>query len=99
MKTERVIAALCYFSVLFAPFLFPIVVYFVAQDEVKDHARRALLSHFLPFLSLVFIVFMFTHVHYFVLWMGVVIFLFVTLMFIVTIWNLVMGIKLLLEKD
>src|SRR5699024_8196626 len=37
----------CYFSVFFAPFLFPIVVYFVVGLEVKRHAKKALWSHFI----------------------------------------------------
>ncbi|ASS98229.1 MULTISPECIES: DUF4870 domain-containing protein [Geobacillus] len=49
MSTNKVLSALCYFSVFFAPFILPIVVYFVVEDlEVKRHAKRALVSHLIP---------------------------------------------------
>lgn len=49
MDNNRVLSALCYFSILFAPFLLPIILYFISQDvEVKYHAKRSLLSHLIP---------------------------------------------------
>lgn len=52
--TQRVIASLNYFSIFFAPFLFPIIVYFVTTNEsVKYHAKRALLSHIIPVLVMI----------------------------------------------
>lgn len=49
MDNNRVLSALCYFSILFAPFLLPIIVFFIAHDEeVKVHAKRSLLSHLIP---------------------------------------------------
>ena len=49
MDHSRVLSALCYFSILFAPFLLPIIVFFITHDsEVKLHAKRSLLSHLIP---------------------------------------------------
>ena len=49
MEGNKLLAALCYFSVFFAPFLFPIIVYFVTKHErVKEHAKKSLLSHLIP---------------------------------------------------
>ena len=49
MDNQRILSALCYFSILFAPFLLPLIVYFVSPDtEVKYHAKRSLLSHLIP---------------------------------------------------
>lgn len=49
MENSRVLSALCYFSVLFAPFLLPIIVYFISPDkEVKYHAKRSIISHLIP---------------------------------------------------
>ncbi len=46
---NRVLSALCYFSVLFAPFLLPLIVYFISPDtDVKYHAKRSFLSHLIP---------------------------------------------------
>ncbi|WP_053368212.1 DUF4870 domain-containing protein [Bacillus sp. FJAT-27245] len=55
MDTRKVLSGLCYFSIFFAPFLFPIVVYFVAEDLItKEHAKKALLSHLIPFVAIPF---------------------------------------------
>lgn len=49
MDNQRILSALCYFSILFAPFLLPLIVYFVSPTaEVKYHAKRSLLSHLIP---------------------------------------------------
>ena len=49
MDNRRVLSALCYFSVFFAPFLLPIIVYFITPDtEVKYHAKRSIISHLIP---------------------------------------------------
>ncbi|WP_017381251.1 DUF4870 domain-containing protein [Paenisporosarcina sp. TG-14] len=49
MDNRRVLSALCYFSILFTPFLLPIIIYFITPDpEVKRHAKRSLLSHAIP---------------------------------------------------
>ncbi|WP_203363570.1 DUF4870 domain-containing protein [Bacillus sp. REN10] len=53
MRASQVLSSLCYFSIFFAPFLFPVVVYFVADEEVKAHAKSAFWSHIIPFIVLV----------------------------------------------
>ncbi|NQD52466.1 DUF4870 domain-containing protein, partial [Bacillus altitudinis] len=35
MRENKILSSLCYFSIFFAPFLFPIIVYFLGKDEVK----------------------------------------------------------------
>ena len=60
VDNNRALSSLCYFSILFAPFLLPIIIYFVSVDqEVKYHAKRSLLSHLIPvgLLIIAFIVF------------------------------------------
>ncbi|QCR33786.1 DUF4870 domain-containing protein [Lysinibacillus sp. SGAir0095] len=48
-NNNKILSAICYVSLLFAPFLLPIIVYFVIKDkEVKYHAKRAMLSHSIP---------------------------------------------------
>ncbi|HEK9102519.1 DUF4870 domain-containing protein [Bacillus pfraonensis] len=49
MKGNNILSSICYFSIFFAPFLFPIIVYFIAEDDVKYHAKKALWTHVLPF--------------------------------------------------
>lgn len=58
MENNRILSSLCYFSILFAPFLLPILVYFITSDlEVKHHAKRSILSHLLPIGLLVIAIF------------------------------------------
>merc|ERR1712093_869823 len=53
-KTNKIIASLNYFSVFFAQFLLPIAVYFIVDHhEVKEHAKKALISHIVPFVSII----------------------------------------------
>lgn len=48
VNNNRVLSSLCYFSIFFAGFILPIIVFFVTKDpEVKRHAKRAFLSHLL----------------------------------------------------
>ncbi|MBN3526926.1 DUF4870 domain-containing protein [Paenibacillus apiarius] len=53
MKSNHVLSSLCYFSILFAPLLLPIIVLLIATDEVKVHAKKALWTHLIPCLSVV----------------------------------------------
>ncbi|WP_226655402.1 DUF4870 domain-containing protein [Guptibacillus hwajinpoensis] len=95
MSVEKVMSSLCYFSVFFAPFLFPIIVYFVVRDEeVSYHAKRSIVSHLLPFLTIILAL-----LAIFVMDVGVVIILgfilFSLLNVVVFIWNIVKGIQVL----
>ncbi|NIL33948.1 hypothetical protein [Bacillus thuringiensis] len=45
MNGNKILAALSYFSVLFAPILFPMI---VGDAETKPHAKRALWTHIIP---------------------------------------------------
>lgn len=54
MDNNKVLSALSYFSVLFAPFLVPIIIFFVTRDEeVKYHAKKSLISHIIPLILMV----------------------------------------------
>ncbi|WP_010676592.1 DUF4870 domain-containing protein [Bacillus timonensis] len=57
MNTDKLIAALCYFSIFFAGFILPVVVYILVQNPaVKRHALHALISHIIPAATIVFII-------------------------------------------
>ena len=46
---RQLLSSLCYFSIFFAPFLFPVVVWIASGDfYVAKHAKKALISHALP---------------------------------------------------
>ena len=47
---SKILAAFSYLSIFFAPFIVPLIVYFVTKDsDVKRHSIRALVSHLIPF--------------------------------------------------
>ncbi|PEA53709.1 hypothetical protein CON64_16770 [Bacillus pseudomycoides] len=48
MNGNKILSALSYFSVLFAPILFPLIVWIVGDYETRSHAKRALWTHILP---------------------------------------------------
>lgn len=49
MFNPKTLSALSYVSILFAPFLLPIILFFVTKEkEVKYHAKRASISHLIP---------------------------------------------------
>ncbi|MEK5216920.1 DUF4870 domain-containing protein [Psychrobacillus sp. FSL H8-0487] len=109
MDNPRILSALSYFSVLFAPFLLPIIVYFVSQDpEVKYHAKKSLISHIIPVVLLVilfisifssFMPFTTGYNEQPTLWMAVgpliLIGIYMLVYVIVMVWNIVQGIKVL----
>lgn len=53
MDTNRMLAALSYFSIFFAGFIVPIAVFIVSNDPyVRRHAKGAFVTHALPFVLL-----------------------------------------------
>jgi hypothetical protein len=101
-STKKLLAAGCYFSIFFAPFLFPIVVYFVVTDGlVKHHAKKAFLSHVLPILWIIFTVFVFiftrTAETISALAFGSILVLGL-LNVIIFIWNIIKGVKVLASE-
>ena len=67
MSNNKILSALCYFSIFFSPLLLPAIVFFVTDDpEVKGHAKRSLISHLAPVVLLIagFILFSFSMISY-----------------------------------
>lgn len=53
MDTNRMLAALSYFSIFFTGFIVPITVFIVSNDPyVRRHAKGAFVTHALPFVLL-----------------------------------------------
>ena len=101
METRKVLSSLCYFSIFFAGFIFPLAVYLATGDEgTKRHAKKSLLSHLIPLILtplLVLAVFYdFTSQPD-----GIPIFTIISIIalilvwLIVIIWNIVKGVKVL----
>ncbi|WP_020061730.1 DUF4870 domain-containing protein [Bacillus sp. 123MFChir2] len=101
-STEKVLASCCYFSIFVAPLLFPIIVYFVVpHEEVKSHAKKALISHLLPFfcLFLVFLLgFMMNTPEQLGVMVLIALLLFGFVNLVIFIWNIVKGVQLLANE-
>ncbi|MFC3886571.1 DUF4870 domain-containing protein [Bacillus songklensis] len=103
MEVKKIISSLCYFSVFFAPFLFPVIVYFVTDEyDVKRHAKASFISHLIP--ALTFLLFFLAFIPGMPLsgdlifgWFVIMMVVFGILSLIITIWNIVKGIKVLLS--
>ena len=105
MDNSKGLSALNYFSVFFAPFIVPIIIYFVSSNpEVKRHSVRALLSHVIPFiLGIILVITLFivgvfsmqaNGEQIFVTW--VLLTLGYGLLYLaIVIWNVIQGIKVL----
>ncbi|MEL3962422.1 DUF4870 domain-containing protein [Lysinibacillus endophyticus] len=106
MDNNKIISALCYVSLLFAPFLLPLIVYLVINNnEVKYHAKRAFISHLIPvvigMLLGIFGIFGIFSVTSTDIMNGFVIslFIFMAIYFLITIilliWNLIQAVRVL----
>ena len=102
MNTNKLLAALNYFSIFFAGIIFPIVVYLVSEDKkVKGHAKKALISHLTILIPIPFMIYgVFTGAAdemsaFFI----VSIVIFIILNLVIVIWNLVNGIKIIAKDE
>lgn len=101
MDTDKILSALSYFSIFFAGFIFPLILFFTTGSEtVKEHAKKALLSHIIPMLSLPLIISGLFLDPVLVSGANEIPFFFLTavllslvLSLIVVIWNIIKGIK------
>ncbi len=112
LTNNNLLSALCYFSVFFFPLLLPVIIFLVTEDRsVKFHAKRSLISHFVPVILLVaaFIILSFSMVSFekrmftimgggFDFW-SIAPFLFTViyslLFFVILVWNVIQGVKVL----
>ncbi|WP_017756399.1 DUF4870 domain-containing protein [Calidifontibacillus oryziterrae] len=102
MDTNRIVSSLCYFSLFFAPFLFPIIVYFIVDhSEVKNHAKKSFLSHLIPIITVPIVavpVLLSSGEPTMLAVGGIFAFLLIGAINIgVLIWNVVKGVKILID--
>ncbi|MEY9972409.1 UDP-N-acetylmuramyl pentapeptide phosphotransferase/UDP-N-acetylglucosamine-1-phosphate transferase [Lysinibacillus sp. RC46] len=107
MENQKILSAFSYLSILFAPFIVPLVVYFVTKDsDVKRHSIRALISHIIPvaFGIIFFAVFVFSTLsfntnfdgsnNFLIIWFAsFAIYILVSLG--VVIWNIVQAVRVI----
>ncbi|MBS4213209.1 MULTISPECIES: DUF4870 domain-containing protein [Neobacillus] len=104
MESRKVLSSLCYFSIFFAGFLFPLVVYFASGDEVtKEHAKKSLLSHVLPIVltPLAIVAFAIDFANFdnqFPVLFIVSLIVLAIIWVVVIIWNVIKGVKVLVAE-
>ncbi len=104
METRKVLSGLCYLSIFFAGFIFPLIVWLASGDAVtKQHAKKALISHLIPIIPTIFVVIAFVYemVHFQnELPALTIISIVVTAMIwlVVVIWNIIKGVKVLMTE-
>ncbi|MEI5907656.1 DUF4870 domain-containing protein [Bacillus spongiae] len=104
METNKILSSLSYFSIFFAGFVFPLVVFFVSTDkEVKGHAMKALISHIIPIIGVPFLLLsIFFDIGVIATGSGIPFFLissiaiYLIFVMIIVIWNVYKGVKVLL---
>lgn len=98
-KNNKLISALCYFSLFITPFLLPLVVYFIVDEvEVKRHAAASFLSHLLPVIIIPFLFIGVIFSHAPTPWIIASGFIGFFLVIGTVIWNIARGIQLLRES-
>jgi hypothetical protein len=105
MDSRKVLSGLCYFSIFFAGILFPLVVMLASGDDItKNHAKKALLSHLIPLIPVPLLLFaIFSDINainndtipvFTLISAGIL----VLVSLIVTIWNVIKGVKALMTE-
>ena len=110
LDQSKGLSALSYLSYFFAPFIVPIIVFFITKEDfVKRHSKRAIISHLIPVvLGIIFAIFFFvsalswetnnTDIYIgdiFASSFFIFFIIFMVITFIIAIWNLVQAIKVL----
>ncbi len=109
MDQNKGLSALGYLSFYFMPFILPLIIFFVAKDDVvKHHNKRAFISQLIPIILgiiyiILFFAFAFTTIpntafeadYVFESWILIGFAILVLLTLIIGIWNLVQAIRVL----
>lgn len=106
MSKKQILSALAYLSILFTPFIFPLIIWIVCRDEpfIRHHAAVALWLHLIPLLlwiaAIIFLVIgglLTSHLQYFGAGMIIILGLILLTSLVIFIYNLYKGIKLLVN--
>lgn len=49
-QAEKLLSSVCYFSVFFAPFIFPIIIWILSDKPTSTHAKNSLVYHIYPYI-------------------------------------------------
>jgi hypothetical protein len=104
MEARKVLSGLCYLSLFFAGFIFPLVVFLASGDEItKGHAKKALLSHLIPLIPIPLLVIGFfhdatRHQNELPVYTIITLIVIALITFVVAIWNIIKGVKVFREE-
>lgn len=101
-SNRRLLSSLNYFSLFFAPVVFPLITMIAGTADIKKHGKRALISHLFPvpmYAIMLMIIQLLLYVEIIqqessILEISGIIFVMLTLLGVV-IWNVVQGVKVL----
>ncbi|GAB6929322.1 DUF4870 domain-containing protein [Paenibacillus sp. JCM 10914] len=94
---RQFLSSLSYFSIFFAPFLLPVIVWILTPDAyIAKHARRALFSHIFPVIAAIPLIYMAVTSGSFGSVIGYLI-LFGVIYFGAFVYNVILGIQVLRE--
>ncbi|EHO53621.1 DUF4870 domain-containing protein [Lentilactobacillus kisonensis] len=106
MSENKVVNALSYLSIVFAPFIFPFIVWLVSKDNPDMHetAKRAFLLHLIPVVLSILTILLFTITFAtssgskgVAVLFGIVVILVILIDILMFIYNLYLGIKILID--
>ena len=102
ISNRRLLASLNYFSVFFSPFLFPLITMRFGESDIKDHGKKAFISHAIPvtlYVTMIIVIYLSAYItnaeqpnSILVISCGILLAL---LTISVVIWNVLQGVKVL----
>ena len=107
VQSGKILAALCYFSIFFAPLILPIIVWILSDKPTSAHAAKSLIYHIITYLC-PFILVINASLGTGALstestWQAVLLIIIAIVLVVITIWytikNIYRGIKVLLSDE
>src|SRR5699024_1332365 len=99
ISNRRLLSSLNYFSIFFAPFLFPFIKILVGEKYIKEHGQKAFLSHSIPVILYFIMMSVFSLSSYLDQPNSILVILGVTILAIISvsvvIWNVIQGVKVI----
>ncbi|PTF03969.1 hypothetical protein BUY45_06175 [Staphylococcus devriesei] len=104
LSSNKILSSLCYFSVFFAPFLFPIVIWIISSEYTAHNAKKALAYHALPYICLILAIIIFgtnntisNSLMFNIMFFIAIILILASIFYVIK--NIYMGIKVLLDNE
>jgi arginine exporter protein ArgO len=107
VQSGKILAALCYFSIFFAPLILPIIVWILSDKPTSSHAAKSLIYHIITYLCPFILIFSVTlgtgALSSQSTWQAVVMITIAIILLVVTVWytikNIYRGVKVLISDE